>query len=187
MRYYTSSKQHTAVNPDWISQSFNKTLKDTNIASFVYITKRKNVGVIYKPTPILDDDGIIIGIIGNAYNEGSSPAIIKIHFDKIGYYGAIRSAGTINEQEYCPESTLTGNIVDGIIWEESAKKGQLVFCAIHTLAPIPFGTNITSLEFDEDFLIEMREISNAHAFWSNTMVDVIEQYNLDDEVISPQS
>ena len=148
MRYYTSSKQHTIINPGWISQSFDETLKDTNIASFVYITKRKNVGVIYKPTPILGDNGIIIGIIGNANNEGSSPAIIKIHFDEIGYYGAIRSAGTINEQEYCPESRLSGNIVDGTIWEESAKKGRLVFCAIPTLAPIPFGANITSLEFD---------------------------------------
>ena len=120
-------------------------------------------------------------MLGNAYDEGSVPALIKIDMDELGYYGAIRSNDDINEKEYCPEGTLTSNIVEETIWEESNKTKGLALYAIPILAPIPFGTDIKSLTFDEAFVTEMQGISPAHAFWVETMVEVIEQYVLDGE------
>jgi len=182
--YYTSSNPNTFIDSNWPSQSFADLLNDnTTVASFVYVTKKKNIGTIYKPTLIFSDNSkkTVIGMLGNAYDEGSVPAIVKIDTDELGYYGAIRSNDDVNEKEYCPEGTLTNNIVAGTIWEESSKTKPLALYAIPILAPIPFGTDIKSLTFDETFVTKMQGISPAHAFWAKTMVEVIEQYVLDGE------
>ena len=87
----------------------------------------------------------------------------------------------VREDEYCPKDTFTTSIGEGTIWEESIKEGRPVLCAIPTIAPIPFGTSIKLLIFDEAFISEMKEISPAHSFWVDSMAEVMEQYALDGE------
>ena len=131
----------------------------------MFVTKKKNIGVIYKPTLIVSDTGTTDGILGNAYDEGSAPAVVKIDSDELGFYAAVRMSGNIHEVKYRPKDTLAASIVEG----------TTVLCAIPTIAPIPFGTSIKSLTFDEAFIAKMKDISPAHSFWVDSMVEVMEQ------------
>ena len=88
----------------------------------------------------------------------------------------------VRDEEYRPKDTLPTSIVKGTIWEESIKEqGHPVLCAIPTIAPIPFGTSIKSLIYDEAFIAEMKKITPAHSFWVDSMIEVMKQYALDGE------
>jgi hypothetical protein len=73
MRSYTFSKPPSMVNPGWIYWSA-KDLEnpDSNqIAAFLFVTRKKEVCLLYKPMPIIND-GKFAGFIGNMFNEGST-------------------------------------------------------------------------------------------------------------------
>ncbi len=53
------------------------------IAALLFINKKKEIRIIYRPTPIVSTDGKPLGIIGNMLEEGSTPAIIKIDGEEV--------------------------------------------------------------------------------------------------------
>ena len=89
MRLYSASKPTSTVDSNWIywTKSHFKNIKsDSNqISALLYITKNKEIEIIYKPTPIINDStGEFEGIMGNMYDDGSTPAIIKVDGDDVG-------------------------------------------------------------------------------------------------------
>jgi hypothetical protein len=106
MRSYTSSKPPSTVNLEWIYWS-TKDLQnpDSNqIVAFLFVTRKKEVCLLYKPTPIIND-GKFAGFIGNMFNKGSAPAIITIDGNEVGSCFAIKYFNGIPE-EFCPEIPL---------------------------------------------------------------------------------
>jgi hypothetical protein len=82
MKLYTNSKPLSKVNHDWIYWSrpdFKTTKPDSKqIAALLFITRKKEIEIIYRPTPVIDDGGNLLGIIRNMLNDGSIPTIIKV-------------------------------------------------------------------------------------------------------------
>jgi hypothetical protein len=162
---YTVSKPPSAVNPAWIfwSQSdFKRGLASDEVSSVIFITRKKEVSVIYKPTPVTNKRDELISIIGNMFNESSSPAFFKIDQEKIGSCYAIREHTKI-PAEFHPEIALQSDSVKDMDWEDAQMEIALI--AIPTLAPIPYGTKeIKSTTLDDNFIEEIKAILSEHGF-----------------------
>ncbi len=77
MRCYTVLKPPSVVNPEWIYRSKNdlgKSINPEQISSLLFVTRKKEICIIYKPTPIFNDKGKLSAIIGNMSNMGITPA-----------------------------------------------------------------------------------------------------------------
>ena len=139
------------------------------------MTRKKEISVVYMPTPVIDKDELAC-IIGNMFDESSSPAFFKIDSDEIGSCCAILEHPKI-PPEFRPEIALQSDSVKDTDWEDAQIEIALV--AIPTFAPIPYGVEIKSTMLDENFFEEMKAISSAHGFWAQTMNDVVEQHEVD--------
>ena len=175
---YTVSKPPSAVTPEWIFWSqldFQRSLASEEVASVIFITHKKEISMIYKPTPVTDKDELVC-IIGNMFDESSSPAFFKIDLDEIGSCCAILEHPKI-PAEFRPEIPLQSDSVKDTDWEDAEMEIALV--SIPTLAPIPYGKEIKSTTLDKNFIEEMQAISSAHGFWAQTMSDVVDQHEVD--------
>jgi hypothetical protein len=175
---YTVSKPPSAVNPEWIFWSKNdyqRYLASDEASSVLFVTSKKEIALIYMPTPVIDKDEFEC-LLGNMFDESSSPAFFKIDSDEIGSCCAIIEHPKI-PPEFRPEIPLQSDSVKDTDWEDAQMEIALV--AIPTLAPIPYGKEITSLTLDENFVAEMSTISKEHGFWAQTMRDVVEQHEVD--------
>ena len=175
---YTVSKPPSVVNPEWIFWSkndFQRYLASDEASSIVFVTSKKEIAVIYMPTPVIDKDEFEC-LLGNMFDESSSPAFFKIDSDEIGSCCAIIEHPKI-PPEFRPEIPLQSDSVKDTDWEDAQMEVALV--AIPTLAPIPYGKEIMSLTLDENFVAEMTSISKEHGFWAQTMRDVVEQHEVD--------
>ncbi len=87
--------------------------------------------------PVKNAEGKLLGIIGNLYDKGSTPAIIviKIHGDEVGSCFAIQKLDDI-AKEFRPEIPLTADMVKETDWEQATTKSAII--AIPTLAPLQF-------------------------------------------------
>ena len=88
---YTVSNPPPAVTPEWSFWSrldFQRSLASDEVSSIIFITHKKEISMIYKPTPVTDKDELVC-IIGNMFDESSSPAFFKIDLDEIGSCCAI--------------------------------------------------------------------------------------------------
>jgi hypothetical protein len=132
--------------------------------------------VIYKPTPIFNNRNELIAIIGNMFDESSSPAFFKIDKDDIGSHYAILNYNLI-PTDFRPEIALQSDSVKDTDWDDAEMEIALI--AIPTIAPLPFGKEISSTVSDDDFLEEMKSILDVHGFWAQTMTDVIDQFEVD--------
>jgi hypothetical protein len=182
MRSYTSSKPPSLVNPGWIYWSA-KDLENPNsnqIAAFLFVTRKKEVCLLYKPTPIIND-GKFVGFIGNMFDEGSTPAIITIDGDEVGSCFAVEYFNRIPE-DFCPEIPLKVNMVKDTAWKNAMQDIALI--ALPTLVPIPFGTYVESTIFDDAFMEEMNKILAEHGFWAKTMSDVFEKVLLNEDSVT---
>ncbi len=65
------------------------------------------------------------------------------------------------------------NMVKETDWEQATTKIAII--ANPTLVPLPFGKEIESPIFDNDFAKEMQKISSEHGFWAKTMSNVLKQ------------
>ena len=131
---YTVSKPPSAVNPKWIFWSksdFKRGITSDKVSSVVFITCKKEVFVIYKPTPITNERDELIFIIGNMFDESSSPAFFKIDQDKIGSCYAILEHTKI-PAEFCPETALQADSVKDTDWDDAQMEIALI--AIPTIA-----------------------------------------------------
>jgi hypothetical protein len=78
-----------AVDSGWLYWTTPKFKKinpySDQVAVLLFVTRKKEIWILYKPTPVLDaDKEKLLGIIGNMLEEGSTPAIIKIDGGEIG-------------------------------------------------------------------------------------------------------
>ncbi len=142
----------------------------------LFITRKKEIGVIYKLKPIKDNKGKLIGIIGNMVDKGSTPAFTKIDSNKIGSCFAIQSFNVL-PVKFCPETPLQVDTVKETDWEKATTR--IVLMALPTVVPLPFGQVFKSTSFDDSFVEEMEKISSEHRFWARTMTDVIEQAKME--------
>ncbi len=69
----------------WSTPNFKAiSLNSDQIAALLFISKKMEIGIIFRPTPVVSMDGKLLGIIDNMLEEGSSPAIIKIYAMGVG-------------------------------------------------------------------------------------------------------
>jgi hypothetical protein len=179
MRLYSVSKPPSAISADWIhwTKSNFKTIEADSISALLFITRNKEIEIIYKPTPIINDaNGGFEGIMGNMFDDGSTPAIIKIDGDDIGSCTTIQVFPDL-PSAFRPEFPLLADSVKETEWQEAKK--ELALIVIPTMAPLPYGTDIKSTEIDDDFIDEMQKLSPEHGFWAKMMVDAHEQYASD--------
>ncbi len=126
--------------------------------------------------PIKDNKGKLIGIIGNMFDKGSTPAFTKIDGNNIGSCFTIQSFNAVPEN-FCPETLLQANTVKETNWEKATTENVLI--ALPTVVPLPFGEEFKSTSFDDSFIKE--KISSKHVFWARTMTDVIEQAKMEND------
>jgi hypothetical protein len=93
------------------------------------------------------------------YDEGSTPAIIKIDDDEVRSCSTIQNFTDIPKNIH-PEIHLQADIVKDTQWEKAKKDIALV--VLPTLAHLPIGTDINSTVLDKDFIDKMQKISNKH-------------------------
>ncbi len=94
---YTVSKPPSAVNPEWIFWSkndFQRNLASDEASSVISVTHKKEISVVYMPTPVIDKDELAC-LIGNMFDESSSPAFFKID----GSSGALMTLIDVMERE----------------------------------------------------------------------------------------
>jgi hypothetical protein len=101
------------VNPEWIFWSkneFGQGIAPKQVSSLLFITRKKEICVIYMPTPVSNNRNELIAIIGNMFDKSSSPAFFKIDKDEIGSCYAIRDFNLV-PAEFRPEIALQANSV----------------------------------------------------------------------------
>ena len=175
---YTASKFSSVVNPEWIFWSkneFGQDLAPKQVSSLLFITRKKEICLIYKPTPVFNDRNKLTAIIGNMFNESSSPGFFKTDKDDIGFCYAIRAHNTA-PTEFRPEIPLHAKLVKDTDWDDVEMEIALI--AIPTIAPPPFGKEISSSISDDDFMEERKSISDGHGFGAQTLINVIDQFEV---------
>ena len=185
MRSYTSSKPPSTVDPPgwlhWSSSDIEKISPDSNkIAVLLFITRKKEICLLYKPTPI-KIKGKFAGLIGNLFDEGSNPAIITIDADEVGSCFAVQYFNGIPE-DFCPNIPLEINVVKDTAWENAEMDIALI--ALPTLISIPFGTGVQLTLFNKVFAEEMTKKSAEHGFWAKTMSNIFKQAQLNKDSLT---
>ena len=168
MVQYTASKPPSMINLEWIFWSksdFEQGLTPDEVSSIIFITRKKEVCVIYKPTPISNDRNEFISIIGNMFDESSAPAFFKIDKDEIGSCYAIRDHNLV-PTKFQPKIALQSDSVKDTDWEDAQMEIALI--AIPTLVLISYGKEITSTTLDDIFIEEMKSILLEHSATSST-------------------
>ena len=176
---YTASNPHSVVDPTWIFWSRNELgqgLAPEQVSSLLFITRKNEICVIYKPTPIFNNRNELTTIIGNMFNKSSTPVFFRIDNNDIGSCYAICKHNTV-PTEFRPEIPLKPDSMKDTSWDNADVEIALI--AIPNIVPIPFGKDINSTISDDNFIDEMKSISDVHRFWAQTMGDVIDQFETD--------
>ena len=185
MKNYSLSKPSSIVDPEWIywstSDFANIDPESNQIAALLHLNGKKEVSLLFKPTPILNHKGKLIGILGNLLDEASTPAIAKIDADEVGSCFTIQNFSDIPDK-FRPEIPLIIDTVKDTAWESALN--DIALCALPSLVPIPFGIQIESCYYNEAFIDEMKKISPEHGFWAKIFTDVIEQTETDSDIVS---
>jgi hypothetical protein len=156
VQYYTASNPQSVVDPSWIfwpRNEFACHLAPEQVSSLLFITCKKEICVIYQPTPVFNERNELIAIIGNMFNESSSPAFFKIDKDNIGSCYAIRKHDKV-PTEFRPEIPLRADSMKDTDWDDAGVEIALI--TIPNIIPIPFSTEINSITADDDFTDEMK-------------------------------
>ena len=131
------------------------------VATLLFITRKKEIEILYKPTPVIDAGNNLQGIVGIMFDDGGIPAIIKIDSKEIGSCSTTQNFEEIPET-FRPEIPLLVDSVKDTKWEKANKEIALII--VPTLVPLPFGTDIKSTILDNNFIKEMQAISPQHGF-----------------------
>jgi hypothetical protein len=185
MRNYINSKSVLAVDQGWLywtTPEFKKNNPNSDqVAALLFVMREKEIGILYKPTPVLDaDKKKLLGIIGNMLKEGSTPGIIKIDGGEIGSCFTIQVFEDI-PKNFCPKIALQPEMLKDSEWDEATKNLALV--VLPTLAPLPFGKEIKSTMLENNFLNKMMKISPDHGFWAKMMVNAFAQEDSDHDTL----
>jgi hypothetical protein len=185
MQNYIYSKTPLAIIQGWFywtMPDFQKINPDSDqVATLIFITRKKEIGIIYKPTPILDaEKKKLLGIIGNMLDEGSTQAIIKIDGGEIGSCFTIQVFEDV-PQNYRPKIALQLEMLKDAEWDGATK--SLALIVLPTLAPLSFGKEIELTKLDNNFVNKMAKISVEHRFWAKIMVDAFVQEDSDHDTL----
>jgi len=176
MRSYLASKPPSQIDPSWFNWSIDDFAtidpESNEIAALLYVTRKREIGIIYKPTPVTKQDGTLLGIVGNMFSEKCTPAFLKIDGDEVGSCYAIQKHGEI-PSEHRPETPLQADIVKGTNYKNYPH--EISMWVIPNLSPLPFGKKIEQTSFDDAFIEEMATISKHHGMWAKLMGKVIDQ------------
>jgi hypothetical protein len=86
MRSYLVSKPPSQLDPSWINLSLSNFTsldpKSEEVVALLYITHKREIGVIFKPTPVKSQDRNFEGIIGNMFLK-KHPCFIKIDAEEV--------------------------------------------------------------------------------------------------------
>ncbi len=134
-----TSKPPFEIDPNWITWSLNCFANPDPhsklVTALIYVTCKRDISMIFKPTPMKDWDGKLKGIIGNIFNKKSAPAFTKIDGDKIGSCFAIQQHSEIPTKS-CPMIVLEANIVKDTEWEFAEHDIALCVVPILPLSPL---------------------------------------------------
>ena len=158
MKSQSLSKLLSFVDPEWIywsTSNFAKNDPDSNqIVALLYLMRKKEISILFKPTPILNHEGKLLGILGNLLNKASTPVITKIDANEVGSCFTIQNFNDIPD-EFCPEIPLIIDTVKDTAWESTMN--EIALCALPSLVPIPFGFQFESCNYNEAFIDEMKK------------------------------
>ena len=135
---HTASKPTSVVNPEWIFWSKNdygQSIAPKQVSSLLFITRKKEI------FPVFNVRNELTAIIGNTFDESSSPALFRINKDKVGSYYAIRELNSV-PTEFHPKIALQADLVKDTDWEFVNTEISIV--TIATLVPLPYGKEIKS-------------------------------------------
>jgi hypothetical protein len=108
MVLYNISKPPSVINCKWIFWSkneFGQGIAPKQVSSLLFITRKKEMCVLYKPTSVFNDRNELNAIIGNMFDKSSSLAFFKIKKDEIGSCYTIRDFNLV-PAEFRPEIAL---------------------------------------------------------------------------------
>ena len=157
---YTASKIPSVINPKWIfwlKNEFGQGLAPKQVSSLLFISRKKEICMIYKPTPVFNDRNKLTAIIGSMFDESSSPSFFKIGKDNIGFCYAIRNHNKV-PMKIRPKIPLHANSVKDT-WDDAEMEIALI--TNPTIAPLPFGKDISSRISNDHFIKEMKSILNG--------------------------
>jgi hypothetical protein len=143
--------------------------------------QKKEISILFKPTPILNHEGKFLGILGNLLYEASTPVITKIDANEVGSCFTIQNFNDIPDK-FCPEIPLIIDTVKDTAWECTIN--EIALCALPSLVPIPFGFQFESCNYNKAFIDEMKKISPEHGFWAKIFTDVIEQNKTNSDTVT---
>ncbi len=65
MNGYSKSKPASTFKSNWLAWTDNNfaNMDDNQVAALIFVTRRKDIGIIFKPTPIKSEDGTFIGLL----------------------------------------------------------------------------------------------------------------------------
>ena len=166
----------------WSTSDFTKIDPDSNqIVALLYLTRKKEISILFKPTPILNHEAKLLGILGNLLNKASTPVITKIDANEVGSCFTIQNFNDIPD-EFCPEIPLIIDTVKDTAWESTMN--EIALCALPSLVPIPFGFQFESCNYNETFIDEMKKISPEHRFWAKIFPDIIKQNKTNSDTVT---
>ena len=174
--YLTSSAGPDQPIDDWLSWSSKDYEKikdgDTFIAALLGINRSGDIQTIYKPIPVVDENGKTVAIVGNSSQWKSNPSFSYIDDSNVGSIILIEKLENI-PLEIRPSEALLKSHVASTTWSESS---NIAVCLAPILAPIFFGQkSIEGSVFDDDFVDKMRSISTKHGEWADLMVEFYSQ------------
>ena len=155
--------------------------ESNQISALLYLNRKKEVSFLFKPTPILNHEGKLIGILGNLLDKASTPVITKIDTEEVGSCFTIQNFNNITE-EFRPETPLIIDTVKDTAWESALN--DIALCALPSLVPILLGFQIESCYYNKAFIDKMKKISPEHGFWVNIFTNVIEQTETDSNTVT---
>jgi len=118
---------------------------------------------MYKPIPIIDENGTTVVTVGNSSQWKSNPSFSYVDASNVGSIILIEKL----------EKSLPKPYVASTTWSES---NNIAVCLVYILAPIFFGQkSIEGSVFDDDFVDEMKVISKKHGKWADLMVEFYNQ------------
>jgi hypothetical protein len=94
MRSYLISKPPSQLNPSWIDWSLGNFItldpESEQVVALLYITRKREIGIIFKSIPVENQDRNFEGIIGHVLSNKSTPVFLKLNANEVGLCYAIQ-------------------------------------------------------------------------------------------------
>jgi hypothetical protein len=157
----------------WSSKDYEK-IKDGNtfIATLLGNNRSGDIQKMFKPIPVIGNDGNTVSIVGNNSQWKSNPGFSYVDASNIGLIILIEKLDNIPLEIRLSEPLLKSHVAS-TAWSKSS---NIAVCLAPILALIFFGQkSIEGSVFDDDFVDKMTSISKKHSKWADLMVEFYSQ------------